>query len=120
MNAIIQSLNSYVGLISFAIASLVAIFSARSMIKVNVNDKANQAQNDAIQAMQEEIASLRRKIEDAKQDNTRLKRVIDTIRIALEKRGILITISDDAVDIEHNKRSTTVRIHNEEVQGGKV
>ena len=115
MNAIIQNLNSYVGLISFIIASLVAIASARSMIKVNVNDKANQAQNDAIQAMQEEIASLRRKIEDARQDNTRLKRVIDTIRIALEKRGLIITISDDAIDIEDSKRSTTIRIANEEL-----
>lgn len=115
MNAIIQNLNSYVGLISFIIASLVAIASARSMIKVNVNDKANQAQNDAIQAMQEEIASLRRKIEDARQDNTRLKRVIDTIRIALEKRGLIITISDDAIDIEDSKRSTTIRIQNEEL-----
>ena len=115
MNAIIQSLNSYVGLISFVIASLVAFFSAKSIAKVNVNDKANQAQNDAIQAMQEEIASLRRKIEDARQDNTRLKRVIDTIRIALEKRGLIITISDDAIDIEDSKRSTTIRIQNEEL-----
>jgi len=114
MNAIIQSLNSYVGLISFVIASLVAIFSARAMSKVDVNDKANQAQNDAISAMQGEIASLRRKIEDAKQDNTRLKKVIDTIRMALEKRGLIITISDDAIDIEAGNKSTTIRIHSEE------
>lgn len=115
MNAIIQNLNSYVGLISFFIASIVSILSARSMVRVNDNDKANQAQNDAIQAMQEEISSLRRKIEDTKQDNARLKRVIDTIRIALEKRGLIITISDDAIDIEANNRSTTIRIQNEEL-----
>lgn len=115
MNAIIQNLNSYVGLISFFIASIVAVVSARSTTKVNMNDQANKAQNDAIQAMQEEIASLRRKIDDAKQDNTRLKRVIDTIRIALEKRGLTITISDDAIDIESGNKSTTIRIQNDEV-----
>lgn len=114
MNAIIQSLNSYVGLISFVIASLVAVFSAKAMSKVDVNDKANQAQNDAIQAMQGEIASLRRKIDDARQDNARLKRVIDTIRIALEKRGLTVTISDDSIDIESGSKSTTIRIQSEE------
>lgn len=115
MNAIIGNLNSYIGLLSFLIASFVAIISARSMAKVRANDQTNKAQNDAILAMQEEIASLRRKIEDTKKDNTRLKRVIETIRVALEKRGLNITISDDAIDIDDNKRSTTIRIHSEEV-----
>lgn len=115
MNAVIQNLNSYVGLISFVIATFVAIVTARSTAKVEASNKTNQAQNDAIAAMQEEIASLRRKIEDAKQDNAKLKRVIDTIRIALERRGLNITISDETIDIEDNKRSTTIRIHNEEI-----
>jgi len=114
VNAIIQGLNANVGLVSFVISIFVAYMASRSMAKSKVGDDTNKAQNDAILAMQQEIESLRRKTEDITKDNTRLKRTIETIRIALERRGLLITISDDAIDINDNKRSTTIRIHNEE------
>jgi hypothetical protein len=114
MNAIIQDLNSFAGLLSILIMFFVAIFAARAMAKVRVNDNASKAQGQAIDAMQEEIASLRRKIDDEKQEHIRLKRIIDTIRIALEKRGIRITISGEAIDIEDSTRSTTIRIQNED------
>lgn len=114
MNAIIQGLNANVGLVSFALMIFVAYIASRSLAKSKVIDTANQAQNDAILAMQQEIESLRRKINDINKDNTKLKRTIETIRIALERRGFIITISDDSIDIENNKRSTTIRIQEKE------
>lgn len=115
IGALISGLNSIAGLLSMLIVFFVAIFAGKAMSKSKINEEANNAQQRTIDAMKDEIASLRRNIEDAKHDNSRLRRVIDTIRIALERRGLIITISDDSIDIEDNKRSTTIRIHNEEL-----
>ncbi len=115
MNAIIQGLNANVGLVSFILMLFVAYMASRSMAKTKVNDQATKAQGQAIEAMKEEIESLRRKVDDAKQENIRLRRVIETIRIALERRGLTIIISDDAIEIEDKNKSTIIRIQNEDI-----
>lgn len=114
MSQILANLNSIAGLVSIIAVFAVSFLSARAMSKSKISEEAHNAQQRAIEAMQGEIASLRRKIDDTKQDNVRLRRTIDTIRIALEKRGLNITISEDAIDIEDNKKSTTIRIHSED------
>lgn len=114
MNAIIQGLNTYAGLFSVLVVVISAFFASKYMAKSNASDATNKAQNDAIKAMEEEIKSIRRTMEDLAKDNTKLKRTIETIRMALARRGITITISEDAIDIEDNKRSTTIRIQEKE------
>lgn len=114
MNTVIQGLNANIGILTFCLTIGVAYMAARSLAKSQVGDVTNQAQNNAIKAMEDEIKSIRRKMDDIVRDNTKLKRTIETIRSALKRRGIVITILDDAIDIEDNKKSTTVRIHNEE------
>jgi septal ring factor EnvC (AmiA/AmiB activator) len=114
MNAIIQGLNANIGILTFVLTIGVGYIAARSLARSKVGDAANKAQSDAIKAMEEEIKSIRRKMDDLEKDNKRLKRVIETIRVALSRRGITITISDDAIDIEDSKKSTTVRIRDED------
>lgn len=113
MNAIIQGLNANIGLVTFFLTIGVAYMASRSLAKSQVGDATNIAQNDAIKAMEEEIQSVRRKMSDIAKDNSRLKRTINTIRLALERRGMIITISDEVIDIEDKGKSTTIYIHEE-------
>jgi len=115
MNAIIESLNSIAGLLSILIVFIVAIISGKSMSKSKISEEASNAQQRAIAAMQAELMLLRGKIEDIRKDNVHLNRIIEVIRKALERRGIIITISDNSVDIEDNKKSTTISLHEEEI-----
>lgn len=118
MNAIIQGLNANVGLLSFFMSIFVVFLVSKSLAKSQVGDATSKAQNDAIQAMQEEIASLRRKVEDLTRDKIRLEQTIDTICAALKIRGMVITIQGELIHIEDkNGKTTTTRIHNGEGNG---
>lgn len=115
MNAIIQGLNANVGLVSFVLMLFVAFIASKSIVRNKVEDATSKAQNDAIAAMQEEIASLRRKVEDITKDNTKLKQTIDTICSALKIRGMFITIQGEMIHVEdRNGKTTTTRIHEKE------
>jgi uncharacterized protein YPO0396 len=118
MNAIIQGLNAYAGLFSFLIVVIGAFFTSKAMNRHNISEETNKAQNDAIAAMQGEIASLRRKVEDLNKDKIRLEQTIDTICAALKIRGMVITIQGELIHIEDkNGKTTTTRIHNSESNG---
>ena len=110
MNAIISGLNAYIGLVSIIVAFIVAYVASRSLVRSKVGDATNQSQNNAIAAMQQEIESIRRKLNDITSDNNRLKQTIHTIKVALKSRGLIITISDDIIDITDNGKSTTIRM----------
>jgi hypothetical protein len=115
MNAIIQGLNANIGILSFFLTLGVAYIASRSLVKSRVESTTNQAQNDAIQAMQGEIASLRRKTDDLTRDKIKLEQTIDTICSALRIRGMIITIQGELIHIEdRNGKTTTTRIKNEE------
>lgn len=115
MNAIIQGLNAYAGLFSFLIVVIGAFFASRFMAKSNVSDTTNKAQSDAILAMQGEIASLRRKVEDLNKDKIKLEQTIDTICSALKIRGMVISVQGEMIHIEdRNGKTSTTRIHNNE------
>src|SRR5258708_6864219 len=111
MNVIISGLNAYVGLVSMIVALGVAYAASRSLVRSKVGDATNQSQNDAIAAMQQEIESIRRKLIDIGNDNSRLKQTIQTIKVALKNRGLVITISDDIID---NGKSTIIRMEDKE------
>lgn len=112
MNAIIQSLNSFAGLFSMLVVFFAAFFASKAMSKSKINEEASNAQQRLMGTMKDEIASLRRKVDDTAKDNTRLKQTIDTIIVALKKRGLFVTIDGDMVNIAdgNGKASTTVRI----------
>jgi hypothetical protein len=114
MNAILQGLNANAGLFSFLIVVIGAFFASKVMARHNISEKTSEAQNNAIVAMQEEIASLRRKVEDINKDKIRLEQTIDTICAALKIRGMVITIQGELIHIEDKSgKTTTTRIHSE-------
>jgi|SRR5579872_1186286 len=115
MNAIIQGLNSYAGLFSIIIVVVSAFFASKAMARSNVNDETNQAQNNAIKAMEEEIKSIRRIMVDLTRDKIKLEQTIDTICAALRIRGLVITIQGEMIHIEDKSgKTTTTRIRNED------
>lgn len=112
MNTIIQSFNSFAGLFSILMVLFAAFFASKAMSKSKITEEASNAQQQLLGTMKDEIAILRRKVDDTAKDNTRLYHTIQTIIVALKKRGIMVTIDGDMVNIAdgNGKASTTVRI----------
>ena len=75
---------------------------------------ANDIQERVINALQSELGQLRQRLDDLKEENTRLKQTIDTICAALKSRGLAVTIEGDMVSIRDSAGSTTTRIQESE------
>jgi hypothetical protein len=104
---ILSILSASAGVLGFGIACVVAFFAVRN----GVMKSANDAQSSAISAMRSEMETLRERIEDAEEENARLEQIIDTICAALKKRGLVISIQGEMINIEDRKGgSTTTRI----------
>lgn len=103
----LSMLSAGAGLISLGITLVVAFFAVRS----GVLQSANQAQGSALSAMQSEMTILRERIEDAEKENSRLEQIIDTICSALKRRGLIITVQGEMINIQDKRGgSTTTRI----------
>ena len=75
---------------------------------------ANEIQERVINALESELAQLRQRLDDLKDENTRLKHTIATICSALKSRGLAVTIDGDMVSIRDSSGSTTTRIQESE------
>ena len=73
----------------------------------------SEVQERVIHALQSEIGSLQDRIEALEKENTRLSHVITTIRSALKKRGLHVTIDGELVSIhdQAGQLTQTTRIH---------
>ncbi|WP_126598576.1 hypothetical protein [Dictyobacter aurantiacus] len=77
---------------------------------------ANEIQERVIAALESELTGMRARLEDMKAENTRLSLIIDTICVALRRRGIAVSIDGDMVSIsDDHGASTTTRIQEEQV-----
>jgi hypothetical protein len=111
---LLSLLSGGAGLISLGITLVGAFF----VIKSGRLQSANTAQSSAISAMQSEMAVMNKRIEDKDKENDRLSQkiihlelTIDTICAALKKRGFIISIQGEMVNIEDKRGgSTTARI----------
>jgi len=105
---ILQLISALAGVLGFGIAAAVAFFA----VKNGTMKSANDAQSSAINAMQTEIQTLRERVDDTEKENIRLEQTMQTICVALEKKGFVITIQGEMVNIEDKRssRSTTTRI----------
>jgi hypothetical protein len=74
--------------------------------------QAAEVEDRVIKALQVEIESLRRKVDDLEKDNSRLSQALDTIRRGLRQRGLKITIEGDMVTFEDasSGKSNIIRI----------
>ncbi|GAC1363793.1 MAG: hypothetical protein NVS2B12_20220 [Ktedonobacteraceae bacterium] len=76
---------------------------------------ANEIQERVINALESELGHLHQRLDDLKEENTRLKLTIDTICAALKSRGLAVTIEGDMVSIRDGLGgSTTTRIQESE------
>lgn len=111
---LLSLLSAGAGLISLGITLVGAFF----VIKSGRLQSANTAQSSAISAMQSEMAVLNRRVEDKEKENehlnkkiTHLELTIDTICTALKRRGLIISVQGEMVNIEDKRgNSTTTRI----------
>ena len=80
-----------------------------------ISRTANEVQERVINALESELAQLRQRLDDLKEENTRLKHTIETICAALKSRGLAVTIEGDMVSIHDGSgSSTTTRIQESE------
>lgn len=111
---LLSLLSAGAGLISLGITIVGAFF----IIKSGRLQNANTAQSSAISAMQSEMAVMKTRIEDKDEENERLNKkiihlelTIDTICTALKRRGLIISVQGEMVNIEDKRgNSTTTRI----------
>jgi cell division protein FtsB len=75
---------------------------------------ANEVQERVINALQSEIDSLKDRLADLEKENTRLNQIIATIRAALRRRGLYITIDGELVSIRDRDGRLT---HSTHIQG---
>lgn len=73
---------------------------------------ANEVQERVINALESEINALRDRLGELEKENARLTHIIATIRTALRRRGIFITIDGELVSIRDRsgKLTQTTRI----------
>ncbi len=65
-------------------------------------------QNDAILALQAQVASMKDELRDLKDENTRLKQTLETVKLALLRRGIHVTIDNETIIVtDKNEEVTT-------------
>jgi uncharacterized protein YpiB (UPF0302 family) len=60
---------------------------------------ANEVQERVIHALESEIGSLKDRLSEIEKENTRLGEIIATIRTAMKRRGLLVTIDGELVSI---------------------
>lgn len=75
---------------------------------------ANEVQERVINALESEITTLRLRLDDMKEENVRLRLIIETICTALKSRGLAVTIDGDMVSIHDTHSSTTTITHIQE------
>ena len=79
-----------------AIAGLIgAAFAFRQAKKTELI----KIKDETIDALQDQMKTIRDKQDDLERQNTRLENILATIQEALKKRGILVTIDGDLVSI---------------------
>ncbi len=69
---------------------------------------ANEVQERVIGALESEIAALRQRLDDVARENTRLNQRIETICLALKKRGLEVVIDGDTITIIDNQKNSTI------------
>ena len=106
----IQFLSALGGLIALGITLFASVIGAIYVTRSKVSEKANAAQQSAIDAMKAELETLRGRIDDLNKENVRLEKVVDTICQALKVKGTIITIQGEMVHIRDNGNSTSKHI----------
>jgi cell division protein FtsB len=101
------NINDALSLLSLAL-TLCTILGGVLAWRSGFNSTANAVQERVINALESEITALRQRLEDVARENTRLNQRIETICLALKKRGLEVVIEGDIITIIDNQRSNTM------------
>jgi hypothetical protein len=118
MNPFTQAFASFLPWLSIVLALCVTVGGIFA-IRNGQQTQLVKFQKDTNDALRSRIEALEDKIADFEKENVIQRHIIDTITLALEKEGIVITINGDLVSIEnmktgvsqHRKRSTITTQH---------
>jgi hypothetical protein len=104
-----QVISNSLSIINFIliIAGLVGGYWA---FKTGISHTASEIQEHVINAMDQEIAILRDRLEDLETENKRLEQVLYTLCEALKKRGLVVTIEGSMVTVSDGHETQSVRI----------
>lgn len=103
-----MNIQSFLQLFSYVLPVCLTIGGLLAIRKGRTQEVAN-AQNELLKTLKDEIAALRRRVDDLVAERATQDRVITTIRQALKDRGLRVTIAGDFVTIKDSKGQTTTK-----------
>lgn len=92
---ILQDFLPYLNIVLMLCLAIGGVFAWRR----GYSQESNTIQVSTIDALKEEVASLRRKVDDLEKERSTQDRVIATIRYALKSQGLRVTIQGDFVTL---------------------
>jgi hypothetical protein len=72
---------------------------------------ANEVQERVIHALESEINALKDRLSELEKENAHLTRLIATLRLAMKRRGLFVTIDGDLVSIRDRAGKYTQATH---------
>jgi cell division protein FtsB len=96
------------------VSTLAIVIGGYTAFRLNLQQTCTGIEQRTREAMKQEIDTLKDKITDLKdhiteleKENVRSKQIIETIKSALKKKGLLISIDGDLLSIQDNAVSST-------------
>lgn len=87
----------------------IAIKSGRRKALNSIQVDSMAASEQTISALKERLDLLEKRLDEVVKENSALRQIIETIKGALLKRGIHVTIDGDMVIIEEAARTSAIR-----------
>lgn len=94
--------------------SIVLAIGGVAAFRYGFTRTANEVQERVIHALESEIGTLKDRLSELEKENARLTLIIATIRTAMRRRGLLVTIEGELVSIRDKtgRFSQETRIRN--------
>ena len=97
-----DNLYTMVGIVN-AVLMVCLIIGSYMAIRSGKGQQAGTLQSQAIQALQAELDSFKRRIDVLEKETVRLTTIITLIKTALRKHGWIVSIDGEMVTIENNQ-----------------
>jgi len=110
---------SLLGIISIVI-SIFVVIGGFAAYRSGFFKQSSEIQNKTIDALQARVGTLEKEREDDAKEIKRLRTIINTVRYALKRKGMLIEIDGDYVTLVENGQSKSTRMRPPDDPTGKV
>jgi hypothetical protein len=108
-----RAMNDLLNVIDLGISIVLAIGGVAAF-RYGFTRTANEVQERVIHALESEIGTLKDRLSELEKENARLTLIIATIRTAMRRRGLFVTIEGELVSIRDKagRFSQETRIRN--------